>query len=46
MPIAQRLTCYPKANLLFVDIERHSIRRHEDLEQVSRCRQQIGANGP
>jgi propionate CoA-transferase len=37
MPIEQRLTYHPKENLFFVNLEGHSIRSHDDVEQVRRA---------
>lgn len=37
MPIEQRLTYHPNENLFFVNLEGHSIRTHEDVEQVRRA---------
>jgi len=37
MPIEQRLTYQPNENLFFVNLEGHSIRNHEDVEQVRRA---------
>jgi propionate CoA-transferase len=37
MPVEQRLTYHPKDNLFFVNFEGHSIRSHEDVEQVRRA---------
>jgi propionate CoA-transferase len=37
MPIEQRLTYHPNENLFFVNLEGHSIRNHEDVEQVRRA---------
>jgi propionate CoA-transferase len=34
IPIEQRLTYHPLENLFFVNLEGHSIRSHEDVEQV------------
>jgi propionate CoA-transferase len=37
MPIEQRLTYHPNENLFFVNLEGHSIRSQEDVEQVRRA---------
>jgi propionate CoA-transferase len=37
MPIEQRLSYRPHENLFFVNLEGHSIRSHEDVEQVRRA---------
>jgi propionate CoA-transferase len=37
MPIEQRLTYHPNENLFFVNLEGHSIRSREDVEQVRRA---------
>ncbi|MGY8667064.1 acyl CoA:acetate/3-ketoacid CoA transferase [Bradyrhizobium sp. UFLA05-109] len=34
MPIAQRFSYHPNDTLFFVNLEGHSIRKHEDVEQV------------
>jgi propionate CoA-transferase len=37
MPIEQRFSYHPNDNLFFVNLEGHSIRKHEDVEQVRRA---------
>jgi len=37
VPLEQRLTYHPQENLFFVNLEGHSIRSHEDVEQLRRA---------